>query len=1284
MSQRATAIQALGLRTYLNELNAGDGALKLAENVNIDEKGVISQRRGLKEYGNTLPLSADRVKQIFEYKDRILRHFNDKLQYDNGSGVFSSFDGSYSELESGLRIKYQESNGNMYFTTSNGIKKISALNNSQFTTASDYIIEAGVPKAIDIVAKVIPDVSGFLLPESKVAYRIIFGYKDANNNLLYGYPSSRYVLTNTSKDIFTYEKASITVSTYASLTNAHYILFSSETVNYAIWFNLTGSNTYPINSDTLGKTLIEVNINGLTTNNQVAAKIASSILAVSSEFDVELVSNVINITAKAGGDLTNISAPSIAGASVSTTLNGAVSSGTPANAEVSFTIPPNITTNYFYQIYRTAVTTLTEGLLISDIDPGDEMRLVYEEAITDADLVSGTVVVDDITPETFRNSGANLYTNPISGEGILQANDRPPIAKDIELFKNSMFYANTKSSHKLQFSLLGVTDFVSGTSKFILGNSIISRSYTFVGTKEVTQITCGSYANTLQTNANNSYILINSANDERKYYIWFTKGAGVDPQITDRVGIVVNISDLTGAANTVIAQRVYDTLLEIDDFDLTILGAVVTATNVNNGPSTNATTGTGVPSVDIGTGWALSITNGTGQDASIQQVLLSGLVSASQAIEETARSLIYVINQDSLSPVMASYLSGENDLPGQILLENKLLQDDPFYLAVNEFAITQKFSPSMTETVSIGSVTYSVGINSPAKITDTAHGLSSGTSLFISSPDTTPAIYGVYPITVLNANEFTIPVNITVEDNPSTDTFYFTPSSLVSDNLVSPNRIYFSKTNQPEAVPLVNYVDVGPKDEPIQRIVALRDNLFVFKTDGVYILSGSSASNFSIRLLDNSTSLTAPDSAAVLNNQIYCLSTQGVVSVSDTGVSIISRDIENLILNVANNKFSYQTTSFGVTYESDRAYIIWLPSLRTDTVATQCYRYNTFERTWTKWTVTSTCGIVSSNDDRLYLGSGNSNYVLQERKENDRTDFADRQFNLSIGSNAVNDLEIRVSTASNIEIGDVLYQDQYITIAQYNRLLRKLDLDKGLDDDDYESTLKMEFGDNISTKLNALNAKLVADDTSSTITVQVFSSTWATLQVEFNDMIDELNNVACDTLLKNYKEIIDIIPYEAIVTAVNYNTNVVTTNYPLPFEEGAFTVFKAIKSIIQWQPLHFGDPSGLKQIRESTIMFDQNNFYSAALSFASDLSQGLVMIPFQGKGVGYWGYGEFGNDNFYWGGDGNDAPFRTIVPLEKQRCRYLTMKFNHNNAREKYRILGVSSVVRAISSRAYR
>ena len=103
-----------------------------------------------------------------------------------------------------------------------------------------------------------------------------------------------------------------------------------------------------------------------------------------------------------------------------------------ANCEITTVIPQGVTTDYFIQLYRTSVITVTEGLTINDIDPGEDCNLVYEEAITGnpGDIIT----IEDITPNDFRDTGTPLYNNPISGEGLLQTNDQPPISKDIELF----------------------------------------------------------------------------------------------------------------------------------------------------------------------------------------------------------------------------------------------------------------------------------------------------------------------------------------------------------------------------------------------------------------------------------------------------------------------------------------------------------------------------------------------------------------------------------------------------------------------------------------------------------------------------------------------------------------------------------------------------------------------------------------------------------------------------------------------------------------------------------
>lgn len=1011
-------IRARGLVTYRTELNTPDGAMEVADNAIIDETGVVEVRRGFAEYGTELPNTSDRVDQVFEYKDKVLRHIDDTLQYDSdGQGTFLDFNGTYESPDGDRRIRSVETNSNFYFTTADGVKKISSLGSSDFTTSAGYIQESGAVKGINLEATSVVAVGGFLEPESKCAYRVVWGYRDRNNNLILGAPSQQEIAENPSATDFT-------------------------------------------------------------------------------------------------------------------------------NVDIEIQVPDGVNnTEYFYQLYRTANVTASGAVPFDELDPGDEMNLVFEEGITEADILAGFVTVNDIVPESFRASGAFLYTNPNSGEGILQANERPPVCKDLAVFRNTTFYANTKTVHRLTINLLSVLDFTNGVSDFIIGNSDAARTYTFDST----------------------------------------------------------------------------------------------------------------------------------EDIPTQQALLSTNPSVGIAIDETAKSLVRVINGDDSSPVYAYYLSTPSSLPGQILLENRVLTDKPFYLATSDSNITDNFNPNLQLTETITAITA----GNPTTIESAGHGLVSGNEVYIYGTDSTPNVIGAYEVTVLNANEFTINFETTVSG--TTGLWYKTTTH--SDNEEAANRLYFSKTSQPEAVPLLNFIDIGAKDEPIERILALRDSLFVLKSDGVYIVTGTTSPNFASRLLDRSTKIVAPDSADVLNNQIFFLSSEGVVAATEAGIQVVSRSIEDIILGVTNSNFNYRFTSFGVSYDSDRSYILWIPTLSTDNVATQAVRYNTFTQTWTRWTTSATCGLNMPFDDKLYIGSGDRPYLNIERKSGLRSDYADRDFPLVIQPSGVNSQVVSLDSVADLEQGDVIVQEQTVTLSVFRRLTARLDVDTGLTDTDY-SSLNPSQGGNMASALDLLNAKLLADDSSGTITAKSFTNDFTDMQTKFNTLIGELNDPACDTTIVNYDTVDRITSYEAVVESINVNNTSATVNIDIPFIEGAVTAFKGIRFQISYTPVHFGDQSLMKQVRDGTIMFDQNNFYGATASYSSDLSKNFEDIPVTGRGIGDWGYGNWGD--FIWGGEGSEVPFRTYIPQQKQRCRFLRVRFTHINARENTKILGISLNARPISRRAYR
>jgi len=182
------------LNTQANELALPEGSLKEAKNVVIDRDDTVQSRRGFKEYGGT---TASAAKQLLVYKERILQHYGSSLRVDDGNGVFANISGSYPEVEAGLRIKGLEANSNFYFTTSTGIKKIVAQSASDLN-ASTVVETTGTPAGIDLegTTNYNSDNPPFLTGDSAVAYRVVWGKKDGNDNLLLGAPSQRTVVTN--------------------------------------------------------------------------------------------------------------------------------------------------------------------------------------------------------------------------------------------------------------------------------------------------------------------------------------------------------------------------------------------------------------------------------------------------------------------------------------------------------------------------------------------------------------------------------------------------------------------------------------------------------------------------------------------------------------------------------------------------------------------------------------------------------------------------------------------------------------------------------------------------------------------------------------------------------------------------------------------------------------------------------------------------------------------------------------------------------------------------------
>lgn len=830
------------------------------------------------------------------------------------------------------------------------------------------------------------------------------------------------------------------------------------------------------------------------------------------------------------------------------------------------------------------------------------MRLIVQQNITQDQINAGYVNFYDNVPESFRLSGANLYTNQISGQGILQENTPPPYSQDLTLWLNFMFYANTSEKHQLTVNLLTADNLIGQTFTTQFNN--IFTTYTFVAdVNQSTQVVTPAGSAFATSGTANSFQIFN-AQSYINYLFWFDVAGGTMTPPSVPGATVIPISILPTDSAAVVAAKIQYALSQANtDFGTTLTGSTIVINNLNPGFTSSPINGG--PG-----GFTITVTTpGSGEQASTQSVGVPAAPTPAQQIDAVARSLIRVMNQNPQGGIDAQYLSSNTTLPGQISFEAIETSLIPFYLT-SSAPIGADFDPALPPT----------GVAATAE-------------------------------------------------------------TVMSDNQARPNRLYFSKIQEPDAVPQVNYQEIGQEDYPILRILPLRDSLFVLKEDGVFRLYGTDPTNFTVYLFDSSAKLLASDTAQVLNNQVFMFTNQGVVTVSDTGVSVISRPIEGSLLPV-NLYPNFNTLSFGVSYESDRSYHLWVQNVSTDTTATICYRYNTFTTTWVDWPISKACGVVVPDTNIMYLGPTDTNFIEQERKSYTRFDQADRDYTQTVPVGGVNGTVLSLGSIFEAEPGDALVQTQYLTVGDFNRLINKLDIDPGTSIS-YLPYLAVP-GDDLRSQLTLLATALDSDPNlhgGYSAAISGFGSSFQDEQNAFNAIITQLTSDV-GIRLHSYTMSQYTTGWEVLVASVNTIKQTITTAYALPFISGPIVIYKSIDSVTQWAPQHMGDPSMLKKVHEGTLMFQNMAFDNGSLSYSSDLITGSYPTLFQGEGADAWGGSTFGNTT--WGGEGTMRPFRTYVPVPIQRCRYIQPLFEHDNALRTYAIFGVSYTWEGISSRAYR
>ncbi len=282
--QQILEIKLGGLYTNPNNLSSvPQGSMAQADNVVVFKPGIIESRRGQQVYGNTL---ASEPMKLFNYRETLLNYQqNGNMSYDSdGLGTWVNYNGTYGIPSTAVNIHSVEANKNFYFTSSTGIQKIDSITGN--------IRPAGAPPALGGTGT-ITGTTGFFLSGTNVAYEVVWGYTDANNNLILSAPSNPIIVSNATINI----TGNLTISTN-TITSAS----SITGITAGMLISGTGIPNGTVVVSAVGTT-ITMSLNATATNTTVA-----------------------------------------------------LTFGYNTNVNLSFVIPKGIDTTWFYQVYRSPMS----------------------------------------------------------------------------------------------------------------------------------------------------------------------------------------------------------------------------------------------------------------------------------------------------------------------------------------------------------------------------------------------------------------------------------------------------------------------------------------------------------------------------------------------------------------------------------------------------------------------------------------------------------------------------------------------------------------------------------------------------------------------------------------------------------------------------------------------------------------------------------------------------------------------------------------------------------------
>lgn len=386
-----------------------------------------------------------------------------------------------------------------------------------------------------------------------------------------------------------------------------------------------------------------------------------------------------------------------------------------------------------------------------------------------------------------------------------------------------------------------------------------------------------------------------------------------------------------------------------------------------------------------------------------------------------------ILNVSSVSNLRVGQALTDNTIfPEGTVIDNIVLPDT---VNVSQNALVTNVGQALVfrDAVTIGSDSYYAGSsdNYTNNIFQVFNGIEQFSNSLVNIINATSDEYSAYYNGIGEENKG----SIFIQADTYSGTFLITSSQ---PNFTSPtlpfesqfddfsNAVQLSKPNQPEACLIGAIYPIGSREFPISRVKALKDGIYIFKGDGVFKMTGTNPINMSIRRVDNNTILTGDRTLTTLDNSIIAFTEQGVSIIDQSGSNIISRQIESELIKLSSLS-NFKDLAFGMSYEVDRKYYLFVPMSEDDTTCTKCFMFNYATNTWMPRLLSANDAVVNYNDNLMYIAGDK---ISQELKSYTEQDYVQDQFEINI--TLINGSVLTVSDAFEAKEGDTLTQGDVV------------------------------------------------------------------------------------------------------------------------------------------------------------------------------------------------------------------------------------------------------------------